>query len=153
MHYRATRWENFSSCQTYINYYVLIQILTTLDLSENNIGEEGTQHLAHALQSNSVREVSSLLVSYQLLCSNTDTQNIESWEEQYWWRRGTTPGTCITEQRGERTSLLVKHISTIVFQYRYSPRWIFLRTILVMKGHNTWHMHYRATRWEKFPPY
>jgi hypothetical protein len=79
MHYRATRWENFSSCQTYINYYVLIQTLTTLNVAYNNIGDEGAQHLTNALQSNAVRDVLFLSNMYQLLCSNTDTHHTESY--------------------------------------------------------------------------
>jgi hypothetical protein len=57
MHYRITRWEKLTSHRSYINYYLSIQTLTTLDLGWNYIGNEGAKHLAHALQSNIVRQV------------------------------------------------------------------------------------------------
>jgi hypothetical protein len=44
--------------QSDTNYYVSIQTLTTLNLESNEIGTEGARHMAHALQSNAVREVS-----------------------------------------------------------------------------------------------
>jgi hypothetical protein len=56
----------------------LIQTLTILNLSWNNIGDAGAPHLAHALQSNAVREILSSSVTYQLLCFNTDTHHINS---------------------------------------------------------------------------
>jgi hypothetical protein len=46
-----------------------------MNLYENNIGSEGAQHLARALHSNVVSEVSSLLITYQLLYLNTDTHH------------------------------------------------------------------------------
>ena len=60
-----------------------IQTLTTLDLGGNNIGAEGAQHLAHALESNAVREVLPSSVTYQLLYFNTDTHHTEPLWEQY----------------------------------------------------------------------
>ena len=39
----------------YTNYYVSTQALITLNLGGNNIGDEGAQHLAQALQNNTVR--------------------------------------------------------------------------------------------------
>jgi Ran GTPase-activating protein (RanGAP) involved in mRNA processing and transport len=68
MHYKAMRWEKFSSHQSHINYDVSIQTLITLNLSGNYIGVEGAQLLAHALQSNAVREILSSSITYQVLC-------------------------------------------------------------------------------------
>jgi Ran GTPase-activating protein (RanGAP) involved in mRNA processing and transport len=34
-----------------------MQTLTTLDLQENQIGDEGAQHLAQALQNNTARQL------------------------------------------------------------------------------------------------
>jgi hypothetical protein len=44
-------------------------------------------------------------------------------------------------------------LSTIMFQYRHWPRWTLIWTKSVLKEHNTWLMHYRATRYEKSSPY
>ena len=153
MHYKATRWEKFPPRQLHTNYYLSIQTLTTLKLYNNNIGVEGAQHLAHALQSNVVREVPSSSVTYPLICFITDTHHAGSLLEQYRWWRGTTPGPCIAKQYGERSSLPINHISTNMFHYRHSPHCIFMGTISVLKGHNTWVMHYKAMWWEKFSPH
>ena len=45
----------------------LIQILTTLNLQQNQIGDEGAQYLANTLQCNQVEEALSLFVIYWLL--------------------------------------------------------------------------------------
>jgi hypothetical protein len=57
MDYKPTRLEKFLPCQSYANYYVLRQTLTILYLESNKIDAEGARHLAHALQTNVVREV------------------------------------------------------------------------------------------------
>jgi Ran GTPase-activating protein (RanGAP) involved in mRNA processing and transport len=49
------RKYSFGVSQT--NVYSSIQTLTSLDLSENEIGDEGARHLSVALQSNKVRKV------------------------------------------------------------------------------------------------
>jgi hypothetical protein len=53
------------------------QTLTTPNLDGNQIGDEGAQHLAHALQSNAVKEVSSSSAASLLLCFNLDTHHTE----------------------------------------------------------------------------
>jgi hypothetical protein len=64
MHYKATRLETFSPCQLHLNYHLSIQTLTTINLEDNNIGDEGAQHLAHGLHGNVVRDVLSLSITY-----------------------------------------------------------------------------------------
>jgi hypothetical protein len=149
-HYKATWWVTFSSHQSHIHYYVSIQTLTTLNLGWNNVGAAGAIHMAQALQSNMVSEVLSTSFTYPLLCFDTDTHDTGSWFEQCRWWRGKTHGSGITKQHGEWSSFHISHISTIMFRYRHSPRWIFTRTMSVMTVHNTWLMHYKATRWVTF---
>jgi hypothetical protein len=60
-----------------------MQTLTTLNIRWNNIDAKGIQHLAHALQGNTVRQLVSFSISDQLLLINTDTYDIRSLREQY----------------------------------------------------------------------
>jgi hypothetical protein len=151
IHYKPMRWEKFSPHQSHTHEYVSLQTLTTLDLYKNNIGAAGARHLAHALQTNAVREVLSPWITYPLICFIIDTHHTESWWEQNRCWRGTALSSCITKQCGERSSLLINYIHTNMFHYRHSPHWIFVTTISVLKEHNTWLMHYKTMRWEKFP--
>jgi hypothetical protein len=64
MHYKTTRLERFAPCQSHLNYHLSIQTLTTINLEDNNIGVEGAQYLAHSLQSNAVKDIPSVLVTY-----------------------------------------------------------------------------------------
>jgi hypothetical protein len=153
MHYKPMRWETFSSHHSHIKYYDSIQTLTTLHLDMNNIDAEGAQHLAHALQTNAVRQVLLSSVTYQPLCFDTDTHHTESWVEQNRWWRGTTPRSCTTNKCGETSSLLISHVSTIMIQYRHSLHWILTATISILKGLNTWLKYYKPIRWEKFSPH
>jgi hypothetical protein len=64
MHYKTTRLERFAPYQSHLNYHLSIQTLTTINLEDNNIGAEGAQYLAHSLQSNAVKDIPSVLVTY-----------------------------------------------------------------------------------------
>ncbi len=55
-HYKQTWQDEFSSYQLHIHRYHSIQTLTILNLQGNNIATRGAQHLARALQSNTVRQ-------------------------------------------------------------------------------------------------
>jgi hypothetical protein len=55
-----------------------IQTLTTLDLGWSNIGDEGAQLLANALQTNTVRELLYSSITHVASSLNTDTHNVES---------------------------------------------------------------------------
>jgi hypothetical protein len=54
-----------------------MQKLTTLDLGHNQIGDQGAQHLAQALQNNTVRQVLFLTTAYSPLSFNTDTHQAQ----------------------------------------------------------------------------
>jgi hypothetical protein len=149
-HYRTTRWDKISFDRLYSHHDISMQTLTTLDLYNNNIGAEGAQHLAQALQNNTVRQDLFRSTIYSPWYFNADTYHPQSWGEQDRCWRGTTSGTSITEQHGETSSLSLNCIFTMIFQYRHSPRSILGRTRSVLKGHNIWHKHYRKTRWDKF---
>jgi hypothetical protein len=136
MHYSATWWGKFYIHQSYITYYFSLQALITLDLSGNYISDKGAQYLAHALQSNVVREVLYSSVTCKLLCFNTDTHHVASWMEQNRCGRGTILGSCITNQCGEITLILTIHISTIMLKYRHSPHLILEGTISATMRHN-----------------
>jgi hypothetical protein len=62
-----------SSFAQRIHDYLSIQTLTTLNLRSNHINDEGGQHLAQALQNNTVRDVFFFSISYSPLSFNTDT--------------------------------------------------------------------------------
>jgi hypothetical protein len=131
-----------------IHHYLSIQTLTTLDLQRNNIGAEGAQHLAQALQNNTVRDVFFVSTTYSTLSFNTDTHHAQSLLQQYRCRRSTTSGWSIKKQHGERCVLRVHYVFTIIFQYRHSPRSILAATISVQEENNIWLKHYKKTRWE-----
>jgi hypothetical protein len=48
--------------------------MTTLILRENDISDEGAQHLANALQQNKVRQVLYSSITYIILLFDTDIQ-------------------------------------------------------------------------------
>ncbi len=56
-----------------------MQILTMLDLYDNQIGTKGVQHLAQALENNTVRKVFFFSITYSPLFFNTDTHHAQSW--------------------------------------------------------------------------
>jgi hypothetical protein len=51
----------------------------TLDLRSNNIGAEGAQHLAQALQNNTVRDVFFFSTTHSPLSFEADTHHAQSW--------------------------------------------------------------------------
>jgi Ran GTPase-activating protein (RanGAP) involved in mRNA processing and transport len=63
---------------------IFVQTLTTLDLSGSHIGDEGAQHLAQALQNNTVRDVSFFSTKVSLISFITNTHHAQSLVEQYW---------------------------------------------------------------------
>jgi hypothetical protein len=63
-----------SSFAQRIHHYLSIQTLTTLNLRSNHIHDEGAQHIAHALQNNTVRDMFFFSITYSPLSFNTDTQ-------------------------------------------------------------------------------
>jgi hypothetical protein len=54
-----------------------MQALMTLDLACNQIGAEGAQHLAQALQNNTVRDVFFFPTTCSLLSFNTGTDHAQ----------------------------------------------------------------------------
>jgi Ran GTPase-activating protein (RanGAP) involved in mRNA processing and transport len=50
-----------------------MKTLSSLDLSQNEIGEKGAQHLAQVLQNNTVRKVFLSCTTYLSLCFDVDT--------------------------------------------------------------------------------
>jgi hypothetical protein len=62
--------------QLYTHYFT--QTLTTLDLSSNQIGAVGAQHLADALQHNTVTLILSSSISYTHLHFFTDTHHTKA---------------------------------------------------------------------------
>jgi Ran GTPase-activating protein (RanGAP) involved in mRNA processing and transport len=57
---------------------IFVQTLTTLNLHGNKIGAEGAQHLAQALQNNTVRQVLFRSAVYSLLYFDTDAHHARS---------------------------------------------------------------------------
>jgi hypothetical protein len=97
-----------------------MQALTTLDLAYNQIGTEGAQHLAQALQKNTVKDVFFFSITYSSLSFNTDTHHAQPCTEPNRCRRSTTSGSIITKQHGERRFLLFYYLFIIIFQCRHS---------------------------------
>jgi hypothetical protein len=54
MLYEITRWASFSNHHSLINLRLYTQTLINLDLSNNQIGDNGTQHLVDTLLNNTV---------------------------------------------------------------------------------------------------
>jgi hypothetical protein len=54
-----------------------------LHLQHNNIGDEGAQHLAQALQKNTVRQIVFLSTAYRPLSFNIDTHHAQPCGQQY----------------------------------------------------------------------
>jgi Ran GTPase-activating protein (RanGAP) involved in mRNA processing and transport len=77
-HYKTTWLDTFSSFPSPIYHYLSIQTVTTLDLAWNQIGAEGAQHLAQALQNNMVRNVFFFSITYLSLRFNADTHQTRS---------------------------------------------------------------------------
>jgi hypothetical protein len=130
-----------SSFPLRIHHYLSIQTLTTLNLFYNNIGAEGTQHLAQALQKNMVRDLFFFTTAYSPLSFDTDTHHARSSKQQYRCRRSRTSGSSITKQHGERCVLLFHYVFTIIFQYRLSLRSILMETASAVKEHSIWLKH------------
>jgi hypothetical protein len=86
-HYKATWLDIFSSWRFHIDHDHLIQTLSTLDLGHNQIDAKEAQHLATALQNNTVRYTFFLSILHLSTSFNTDTHYTESLEQQNrWWR-------------------------------------------------------------------
>ncbi len=144
--YKTTRSETFSSSPRCVHYYLSIQALTMLNLKSNQIGAEGAQHLAQALQNNRVRDVFFFPNTYLSLSLNAGTHDARSSMQPYRCRRSTTSGSSITKEHGERRFLLFQYLFPIILQYRHSPRSHFYGTKSVQKEHNIWLKHYKRTR-------
>jgi hypothetical protein len=89
--------EKNSHPRSQINCYILIQTLTTLDISGNSIDAEGIQHLASALMSNTVRRILPSSITNQLLYFNTDTDHTRYFWEHHPRQRSPISGSCIKE--------------------------------------------------------
>jgi lysophospholipase L1-like esterase len=61
-----------------IHPYLSIQTLTTLNLGCNDIEGEGAQHIAQALQNNTVRDVFFFSTTHSSLSFITDTHHARS---------------------------------------------------------------------------
>lgn len=61
-----------------MNLYYLSQILTTLNLENNNIDDRGAQYLANALKTNTVRIFICSSLSYSSLPFKIDTHHTMS---------------------------------------------------------------------------
>ena len=59
-----------------------------LDLGDNQIGDQGAQHLGNALQQNKVTFSCSSYITHLLL--HIGTYRPEYCEKSYWWPRSTT---------------------------------------------------------------
>ncbi len=137
-----------SSFPLHFHHYLSIQTLTTLDLGNNHIGDHGPQHLAQALQNNTVRQVFFLTTTDSPLSFNTDTHHAQSWIQPYRWPRSTTSCSSITKQHGARR-FLFQYVFTIIFQCRNWPPSILDTTKSVIKEPNILLKHYKTTPWDK----
>ncbi len=135
-----------SSFSLHIHHYLSLQTLTTLNLRSNDIDAEGAQHLAQALQNNTVRDVFFFSTTYSPLSFITDTHHAQSCIQQNRWCRSTTSCSSITKEHGEKCVLLFHYVFTIILHYRHSPRSIFKVTKSVQKEHNILLKHYKTTR-------
>jgi hypothetical protein len=77
-----------------------------------------------------------LSIAYPPLLINIDTHHSLSFREQYRCWRGTPSGSSTSEQHGKTICLLIDCISTIIDQYRHSPRSIFPRTTSILYWEN-----------------
>ena len=93
------------SSRTY--YLHFTQTLTSLNLYDNKIGAEGAQHLASALQVNTVRLDSLHLTSYLLSSFHTDTHIAESSIELHRRWRSTSFGKRIASEQSEPLRLSI----------------------------------------------
>ncbi len=59
-----------------------MQTLTVLNLQRNEIGDQGAQYLANALQTNTVTQLLYSFITYSQSSLNTDTHNLKSSNEQ-----------------------------------------------------------------------
>ncbi len=114
-HYKTIRWRMCSSFSLCIHHYLSIQTLTTLNLGRNNIGAAEAQHLARALQNNTVKDVYFFRTTYSSLCFNTDADHTPSWRQPNWCRRSTTSCSSNTKQYGEGSVLLFHYVFIIIF--------------------------------------
>jgi hypothetical protein len=69
---------NFSIHQLHVHHNYSIQTLTTLNVAWNEIGDEGAECLANALQTNTVEELFYSSITRSPSSFNTDTHNVES---------------------------------------------------------------------------
>jgi hypothetical protein len=113
LHCKQTQWDNFSMHPSHIPHLHSIQTLTTLDLGRNQIGGEGAQYLAHALETNTVRKLLYSSIKYSRCPFITDTYNAVSWKEPNRWWRSTIFGECIANEHRKRTFLLIHYMFTV----------------------------------------
>ena len=146
IHCRWTRWDDFCALRSLIHHLHCTQTLANLDLNYNNIGAEGAQILANALQVNTVRRLLCALIIYSLPSLHTDTHNAESSGQQDRRRRSTVFGECIAGEHGETTFAPFDHLFTIFIAHRHSQRWILEATASAQKEHSLWRMHCKWTR-------
>ena len=101
MHCKWTRWDDFCALRSLIHHLYCTQTLTTLNLQRNNIGVEGAQSLANALQVNTVRRLLCASSTCSPLSLHIDTHNAESSTEQHRRWRTTVSGACATKYSGK----------------------------------------------------
>jgi hypothetical protein len=122
MRYKITQWVTFSTHRYHFCDCHSLQTLTTLVLASNRISDGGAQHLANALQNNTVSHIFHSSISFLRSFFTIDTHNARSsveWNRR--WRHATS-GQCVTKEYSESHFQLIDIISTIIFQYRHSQR-------------------------------
>src|ERR1700722_741712 len=136
MLYRTTRRTTFSTHLSHYHLQFFTQTLTTLDLSSNQIGEQGAQHLANALGNNTVNHLLYSSISLPSALFHTDTHHARPPGQSNRRARDTTSRQCFRQQHGEPLSLLIYLITICTFSHRHSPRSASRTIKSESKGHN-----------------
>ena len=102
--------------------------------TSNNIGAEGAQSLANALQVNTVRRLLRASITYSPPSLHTDTHNAGSSRQHDRRGRSTVFGECIASEHGETTFVRFDHLFTTFIAHRHSQRWIFNTTTSAHEG-------------------
>src|SRR3984957_357660 len=121
MLYTTTRWTAFSTHLSHYHLHFFTQTLTTLNLSSNQIGPAGAQHLANALHNNTVNPFLYSSISLPSAIFHTDTHHTQPSIQSNRRPRGTTSRQCFTQQHGEPLSLIIYLITICTFSHRHSP--------------------------------
>ena len=111
-----------------------VQVLSTLDLGDNRIGDAGAQQLADALHNNIVSLVafsSLLFLSYP--SQHTGSHCTSHLQKSNWRCRCSTSRSCSSKQHGRSHCLIVSLNSMFSSSTpRLSLRWILIRIKLEM---------------------